>query len=66
MFINAVDWLVEQESLIGLTESEATVRTFNQPGSLQFILTIVSAVCIIPLVIIAAGFYAWIMRRRRG
>ncbi len=66
MFANAVDWLVEQESLIGLTESENTVRTFNQPGSFQFILTIVSAVCIIPLLIIAAGFYAWVMRRRRG
>ena len=66
MFVNAVDWLAEQESLIGLTESDATVRTFNPPGSLQFILTVVSAVCIIPLAIIAAGVYAWVMRRRRG
>lgn len=66
MFVNTVDWLVEQESLIGLTESESAVRTFNPPGSLQFILIVVSAVCIIPLAIIAAGFYAWMMRRRRG
>jgi ABC-type uncharacterized transport system involved in gliding motility auxiliary subunit len=66
MFINAIDWLVEQESLIGLTESEPTVRTFNPPGSLQFILTVVSAICILPLAIIAAGVYAWIMRRQRG
>jgi len=66
MFVNAVDWLAEQESLIGLTESEATIRTFNPPGSLQFILTVVSAICIIPLAIIAVGVYAWVMRRRRG
>jgi ABC-type uncharacterized transport system involved in gliding motility auxiliary subunit len=66
MFVNAIDWLVEQESLIGLTEGETTARTFNPPGSLQFILTVVSTVCIIPLAIIAAGFYAWVMRRRRG
>ncbi len=66
MFVNAIDWLAEQESLIGLTESETTVRTFNPPGSLQFILTVVSAICIIPLAIIAAGVYAWIMRRQRG
>jgi ABC-type uncharacterized transport system involved in gliding motility auxiliary subunit len=66
MFVNAIDWLAEQESLIGLTESQATTRTFNPPASLQFILTIVSVVCIIPLAIIAVGVYAWVMRRRRG
>lgn len=66
MFVNAVDWLVEQETLIGLTESETTVRTFTPPGSLQFILTVVSAICLIPLAIIAAGVYAWVMRRQRG
>jgi ABC-type uncharacterized transport system involved in gliding motility auxiliary subunit len=66
MFVNAVDWLAEKESLIGLTEGEATTRTFTPPGSLQFILTVVSAICIIPLVIIGAGVYAWVMRRRRG
>jgi ABC-type uncharacterized transport system involved in gliding motility auxiliary subunit len=66
MFVNAIDWLVEQESLIGLTEGETTTRTFNPPGSMQFILTVVSTICIIPLAIIAAGFYAWVMRRRRG
>jgi ABC-type uncharacterized transport system involved in gliding motility auxiliary subunit len=66
MFINAIDWLTEQENLIGLTENDATQRTFNPPGSLQFILVVVSAVCVIPLAIMAAGFYAWVMRRRRG
>jgi len=66
MFVNSVDWLAEKESLIGLTENQATTRTFTPPGSLQFILTIVSAVCIIPLVIVGAGVYAWVMRRRRG
>ena len=66
MFVNAVDWLAEQESLIGLTEGDTTVRTFNPPGSLQFILTVVSAICVIPLAIIAAGFYAWFRRRQRG
>jgi len=66
MFVNTIDWAVEQESLIGVTEYDATVRTFNPPGSLQLILTIVSAICIIPVAIIAAGVYAWFMRRQRG
>lgn len=66
MFINAVDWATEQESLIGITEGEPTTRTFTPPASLQFILTIVSVICIIPLAIMAAGIYAWVLRRRRG
>jgi ABC-type uncharacterized transport system involved in gliding motility auxiliary subunit len=66
MFVNAVDWVSEEESLINLTSSTAQERTFNPPGSFQFILTIVSALCLIPLAIIAAGVYAWVIRRRRG
>lgn len=66
MFINAIDWIVEQEALINLTTNAAQERTFNPPSSAQFILTIVSTVCIIPLVVIGAGMYAWVMRRRRG
>jgi ABC-type uncharacterized transport system involved in gliding motility auxiliary subunit len=66
MFVNAVDWASEEEALINLTTSTPQERTFNPPGSVQFILTIVSSVCIIPLAVIAAGVYAWVMRRRRG
>ena len=66
MFVNTVDWLAEQESLINLTSNTQQERTFNPPGSLQFILTIVSTVCVIPLAIIGAGVYAWMMRRKRG
>ncbi|MDK1028262.1 MAG: Gldg family protein [Anaerolineae bacterium] len=66
LFVNSVDWAVEQESLIGITKSPPTVRTFNPPGSLQLILTVVSITCIIPLAIIISGTYAWVLRRRRG
>lgn len=66
LFANAIDWVSEEDSLINLTTSTAQERTFNPPGSVQFILTIVSAVCLVPLVIIAAGVYAWVRRRRRG
>ncbi|MGD8406096.1 MAG: Gldg family protein [Anaerolineales bacterium] len=66
MFVNAIDWLVGQEALINLTSNTPQERTFNPPGSAQLILTIVSTVCLIPLVVIGAGVYAWVMRRRRG
>lgn len=66
MFVNAIDWASEQESIIGITERDTTTRTFVPPGSFQYILTLLTSICIIPLAIIAAGFYAWIMRRQRG
>jgi ABC-type uncharacterized transport system involved in gliding motility auxiliary subunit len=66
MFANTIDWITEQEALINLTTSAAQERTFTPPGSLQLILTVVSTLCLIPLAIIAAGVYAWVMRRRRG
>ena len=66
LLINSIDWLVENEGLIGITSQDTTQRTFNPPGSVAFILLVVSAVCLIPLAVISAGSYAWIMRRRRG
>ena len=66
MFINSVDWVAEEESILNLTTNTAQERTFTPPGSLQLILTIVGTVCVIPLVVIGAGVYAWVMRRRRG
>jgi ABC-type uncharacterized transport system involved in gliding motility auxiliary subunit len=66
MFVNSVDWVAEQEALINLTSNPPQERTFNPPGSFQFILTIVSVVCLIPLGIIVAGAYAWVLRRKRG
>ncbi len=66
MFVNAIDWVAEQDTLINLTSNTAQTRTFTPPGSFQFILTIVSTVCIIPLVVVVAGIYAWVRRRRRG
>ena len=66
IFLNSIDWLAEQETLINLTSNTPQERTFNPPGSAQFILTIVSTVCLIPLIVIGAGVYAWVMRRRRG
>jgi hypothetical protein len=66
MLVNSVDWVAEKEELIGFTERETTARTFNPPGSLQLILVVASAVCLIPLAVIGAGVYSWVMRRRRG
>ena len=66
LFANTIDWLVEQESIIGLTEGDTTVRSFKPISAAQRNLVLLGTCCIIPLVILGAGFYAWFMRRRRG
>ena len=66
MFVNAIDWAAQQDTLINLTSNTAQTRTFTPPGSFQFIMAIVGTVCVIPLGIVVAGVYAWVRRRRRG
>jgi ABC-type uncharacterized transport system involved in gliding motility auxiliary subunit len=66
MFVNAIDWAAQQDTLINLTSNTAQTRTFTPPGSFQFIMAIVGTVCVIPLGVVVAGVYAWVRRRRRG
>ena len=66
MLINSVDWVAEQENLISLTTTPPQERTFLPPNSLQLILLITTALCLIPLAIIGAGVYTWVSRRKRG
>jgi ABC-type uncharacterized transport system involved in gliding motility auxiliary subunit len=66
MILNSIDWTARQDELINLTPKNATERTFILPdGNLQ-LLTLVFVLCIFPLAILAAGFAAWMTRRRRG
>ncbi|GAB4503312.1 MAG: hypothetical protein Fur0043_03040 [Anaerolineales bacterium] len=66
MLVNSIDWLAGQESNIGITENQSTLRTFNPPGSTQMILLVVTTTCLIPLAIIIGGVYAWVRRRKQG
>jgi ABC-type uncharacterized transport system involved in gliding motility auxiliary subunit len=66
IFVNSIDWTAEQEDLLNITPREAIERTFTPPSSLQFVIILLSSVCIIPGLIIVAGVSAWISRRRRG
>lgn len=66
MLVNSIDWLAGQETAIGLTENESTLRTFNPPGATQTILLVVTTTCLIPLAVIVGGVYAWVRRRKQG
>jgi ABC-type uncharacterized transport system involved in gliding motility auxiliary subunit len=66
ILVNSVDWVTEQENLIDLSTSLPQERTFLPPNSLQLVLLIVTALCLIPLAVIGAGVYTWVTRRKRG
>ena len=66
IFINAVDWSAQQESLINLTPKNNVQRTFVPPDNFTKIGSILTALCIIPLLVVFAGVWAWYSRRRRG
>ena len=66
MFVNSVDWSVEQEDLANITPRTPTERTFNIPGQFQWIAILLGSVFIIPGLVVLAGVSTWLSRRRRG
>jgi len=65
--VNSIDWSAKKESLINLTMPDSTIRSFSPPQSpLWLNLMLVSAVCLIPLVIIVLGVVSWYRRRKKG
>jgi len=66
MLINAIDWAAQQESLINLTASQPVTRQLEMPsGPVQLIL-VLSMLCLLPGIVIAAGVLAWIARKAKG
>jgi ABC-type uncharacterized transport system involved in gliding motility auxiliary subunit len=66
IFVNSVDWAAEEESLISITPRQPIARTFVPPSSAQLIGIILGSLILLPGLVLAAGIYAWISRRRRG
>jgi len=66
MFVNSVDWAAEQEDLLNITPNTPKERTFVPPSQIQMLIIWLSAVVIIPGLIVLAGVSTWLARRRRG
>jgi ABC-type uncharacterized transport system involved in gliding motility auxiliary subunit len=66
MFVNSVDWAAEQENLANITPRNTTQRTFTPPSQLYGILIFLTALFIIPGLIVLSGVSAWLSRRRQG
>ena len=66
MFVNSVDWLAEQEDLANITPKNPTERSFTPPSEMYWIMILLSAIFVIPGLIVFGGVSTWLARRRQG
>jgi len=66
VFINSVDWAANQNNLINITPRTPITRTFTPPSGPALIAILLGTVIIIPGLVIGAGIFSWLERRRRG
>jgi ABC-type uncharacterized transport system involved in gliding motility auxiliary subunit len=66
IFINSVDWAAHQDKLIDITLRTPITRTFNPPSTFGLIAILLGTVFVIPGLVIGAGIFTWLERRRRG
>ena len=66
VFTNSVDWAANQNNLINITPRTAITRTFNPPSGLALVAILLGTVFIVPGLVIGAGIFSWLERRRRG
>ena len=66
LFVSAVDWAAGDDTPLDITINEPTQRTFLPPGQIQWLAILLSSVCILPGLVLGAGVFAWLSRKRRG
>ena len=66
VFINSVDWAANIVNLINITPRTPASQTFNPPTGIALIAILLGSICIIPGLVIGAGVFSWLERRRRG
>jgi ABC-type uncharacterized transport system involved in gliding motility auxiliary subunit len=62
LFMNAVNWLAQQENLIAIRPREADDRRLTMTASQQ-LQVIILALFLVPLAVLGTGVYAWWRRR---
>lgn len=66
LFINAVDWATEQESLINLTPRQQVQRLMVTPSAYTMGAIFLVTVVIVPGLVVVGGIVNFVMRRKRG
>lgn len=62
LFMNAVNWLAQQENLIAIRPKEADDRRVTMTANQQ-LRVIILALFLVPLLVLGSGVYAWWRRR---
>jgi ABC-type uncharacterized transport system involved in gliding motility auxiliary subunit len=62
LFMNAVNWLAQQENLIAIRPKEADDRRISMTANQQ-LRVLILALFVVPLLVLGSGVYAWWRRR---
>ncbi|GEM_PF-186203 len=66
LFVNAVDWAAEQESLTNITPKQPVTRVFQPASQLRILMLMLIVGLVIPGIFVALGVATWLQRRRQG
>lgn len=66
LFVYSVDWAAGEDAPLDITTNDPTQRTFMPPGQLQWLAILLGSVCILPGLVLGAGVWSWLSRKRRG
>jgi ABC-type uncharacterized transport system involved in gliding motility auxiliary subunit len=67
IFVNAVAWAAQEQNLLNITTHQAVQRIFMPPTNpIALILDLLIPACLIPGLVVGAGIYAWLQRRRQA
>jgi ABC-type uncharacterized transport system involved in gliding motility auxiliary subunit len=66
MVINSIDWAAKEENLINLTAKNTVERYLVQPTPYMVGLIFLGSLVVLPGVVIVAGIWTWLSRRKQG
>ena len=66
MVINSIDWAAKEENLINLTAKNTVERYLVQPTPYMIGLIFLGSLVVLPGVVIVAGIWTWLSRRKQG
>jgi ABC-type uncharacterized transport system involved in gliding motility auxiliary subunit len=66
LLINSFDWATQQENLINLTPKQPTQRLLVPPERVQVGLIFLGSIVFLPAVMLVAGVFVFVQRRKRG
>jgi ABC-type uncharacterized transport system involved in gliding motility auxiliary subunit len=66
MIVNSIDWAANVENIISLTPKNTVDRYLVQPQTYTMNLIFLGSLVVLPGIVLAAGIWSWVARRRQG